>query len=124
MLYLARALKGRHTHSINQYWAKFLPPFSFLVFFLDPSEFALRDILLGAFLAYLIVAIRSDVVSGLKKDLAEFQGYGIWQALTSFKAVSRNSASQISDSTVSFKTDFNIWIFSSLYSGRAMMPSS
>lgn len=60
----------------------------------------------------------------LSLDLAEFQGYGIWQDLTSFRTVSRNSASRISDSTVSFKTDFNIWISSSLYSGRAMMSSS
>lgn len=70
------------------------------------------------------MAIRLDVVSGLKKDLAEFQGYGIWRDLTSFKAVSRNSASQFCDSTVSLKTDFNIWIFSSLYSGRTVTPSS
>lgn len=115
-----------HT-SISQYCAKF-PPLSFLLFFLDPSEFALRDIQLGASHAYLIaaekVAIRLDVVSGLKKDLAEFQGDGIWRDRTSFKAVSRSSASRFCDSTVSLKTDFNVWISSSLYSGRTVTPSS
>lgn len=115
-----------HT-SISQYCAKF-PPLSFLLFFLDPTEFALRDIQLGACHAYLIaaekVAIRLDVVSGLKKDLAEFQGDGIWRDRTSFKAVSRSSASRFCDSTVSLKTDFNVWISSSLYSGRTVTPSS